>query len=394
MKVRPRFQTRGALPGILVLLALLSGCRAGNADQPAGPPPAPEVSVAEVAVSDWHASQAFTGRLQAKDTVELRPRVGGYVEAVLFEEGSRVEAGTPLFQIDPRPYRAEVARLTAERERARAELTLARSNEARAVKLLAENAISTEEHDNLATAQSIAEARLGAVEAALDTAELNLEFTTVKAPIAGRLSRALITEGNLVDSSTLLTTLVSDDPIHAYFDADEQSYLDYVRRRPGFNEGAEQPAVRVGLINEEGYPHEGTLDFIDNRVDPVSGTIRGRAVLDNSDGHFTPGLFVRLRLVSPESRQVALVDDRAIGTDLDRKFVLVVDEQNVAQYRQVQTGPLVDDMRVILSGLEAGEVVIVNGLQRVRPGMPVAPARVAMSRAAREPFATAAAGKR
>lgn len=399
MKLPPRFRTRGAIPGILVLLALVTGCRAGNADQAAAPPPAPEVSVAEVAVSDWHASQQFTGRLRAKDTVELRPRVGGYVEAVLFEEGSPVEAGTPLFQIDPRPYRAEVVRLTAERARARAELTLARSNEARAVRLLAENAISTEEHDNLATAQSIAGARLGAVEAALDTAELNLEFTTVRAPIAGRLSRALITEGNLVDGSTLLTTLVSDDPIHAYFDADEQSYLDYVHSRPGLGEEtagkpAEKPAVRVGLINEEGYPHEGVLDFIDNRVDPVSGTIRGRAVLDNTDGYFTPGLFVRLQLVSPESRQVALVDDRAIGTDLDRKFVLVVDEQNVAQYRQVETGPLVDDLRVILSGLEEGEVVIVNGLQRVRPGMPVAPARVAMSRTAREPFATAAADSR
>ena len=392
MKLPPPSGTRGGFPGILLLLALVTGCRAGNADQQATPPPAPEVSVAKVAVSDWHASQQFTGRLQAKDTVELRPRVGGYVEAVLFEEGSRVEAGTPLFQIDPRPYRAEVARLKAERERAQAELALARSNEARAVKLLAENAISTEEHDNLATAESIGQARLGAVEAALDTAELNLEFTTVRAPIAGRLSRALITEGNLVDSSTLLTTLVSDDPIHAYFDADEQSYLDYVRGRGGLGrDNADKPAVRLGLINEEGYPHEGMLDFIDNRVDPVSGTIRGRAVLDNADGYFTPGLFVRLELVSPESRQVALVDDRAIGTDLDRKFVLVVDEQNVAQYRQVETGPLVDDLRVILSGLEAGEVVIVNGLQRVRPGMPVAPARVAMSRTARAPIATAAA---
>lgn len=393
MKLPPRFRTRGALPGILVLLMLMSGCRAGNADVEAAPPPAPEVSVAEVAVSDWHPAQTFTGRLQAKDTVALRPRVGGYIEAVLFEEGSRVEAGTPLFQIDPRPYRAEVARLTAERERARAELELARSNEARAVKLLAENAISTEEHDNLATGRNIAEARVGAVDAALDTAELNLEFTTVRAPIAGRLSRALITEGNLVDSSTLLTTLVSDDPIHAYFDADEQSYLDYVRGRAGLGaEPAGKPSVRVGLINEEGYPHPGTLDFIDNQVNPVSGTIRGRAVLDNSDGSFTPGLFVRLQLVSPESLQVALVDDRAIGTDLDRKFVLVVDEQNVAQYRQVETGPLVDDLRVILNGLEEGEVVIVNGLQRVRPGMSVAPARVAMSRDARQPIATAAAG--
>lgn len=369
----------------LLLLALVYGCTAGKADNAQPQPAAPEVSVAEVSVRDWHASQEFTGRLQAVDSVELRPRVGGYVESVLFDEGSKVTAGTPLFQIDPRPFRAEVARLTAERQRARAELELARSNKARAVRLLAENAISTEEHDSLATAEAIAAAELGAVEAALDTAQLNLEFTTVTAPIGGRLSRALITAGNLVDSSTLLTTIVSDSPIYAYFDADEQSYLNYVRSRDRTKGGddAAIPGVRIGLINEEGYPHAGKLDFIDNQVDASTGTIRGRAVLDNEDGYFTPGLFVRLKLISPQSQQVALVDDRAIGTDLDRKFVLVVDNQNVAQYRHVETGPVVDDLRVIRSGLAAGDVVIVNGLQRVRPGMPVAPTRVAMERDAR-----------
>ena len=390
----PFLRVPGGRPAVLMLLALVAGCRAGNADEEAAPPPLPEVSVARVSVTDWHPSQRFTGRLQARDAVELRPRVGGYIERVLFEEGGRVEAGTPLFRIDARPYRAEVDRLSAERQRARAALELARSNESRAARLLEENAISTEEHDNLATAKRIAEAELAAVEAALDTAELNLEFTTVRAPIAGRLSRALITEGNLVDSSTLLTTLVSDDPIHAYFDADEQSYLEYVRGRSSTDSssGADAgPSVRVGLINEEGYPHAGRLDFIDNQVDPVSGTIRGRAVLDNADGFFTPGLFVRLELEGPESRQVALVDERAVGTDLDRKFVLVLDEQNVAQYRQVEIGPQVDDLRVILDGLGEGDRVIVNGLQRVRPGMPVAPLKVAMSRSDREPLANVAA---
>jgi RND family efflux transporter MFP subunit len=378
----------GLLAGLVVLPALLGGCQRGTANDLAAAPPAPEVSVASVLIRDWSESREFTGRLQAVDSVEVRPRVGGYVEALHFSEGSEVAKGTPLFQIDPRPYRAEVQRLRAESERARAELELAVSNEARAARLLEENAISREEYDSLKTAQRIADAELGAVEAALDTAELNLEFTTVRAPISGRVSRAHITAGNLVDSSTLLTTLVSDDPIHAYFDADEQSFLEYIHAHPaGLGDDdadLQRPAVYVGLINEAGYPHTGRLDFIDNHIDPLSGTIRGRAVLSNPEGFFTPGLFVRLQLVSPTNQPVAMVDDRAIGTDLDRKFVLVVDEQNVAQYRQVETGPIVGQLRVIRSGLDSGDVVIVNGLQRVRPGMQVAPVTVAMNRDLRE----------
>ncbi|HEX2140636.1 MAG TPA: efflux RND transporter periplasmic adaptor subunit [Woeseiaceae bacterium] len=365
-----------------VLVTTLAGCYASNADPQAGPPPAPQVSVAAVAVRPIHEWQEFTGRLQAVETVSVRPRVSGYVESVHFREGSRVEAGDVLFRIDARPFQAEVDRLSAEHERAEAQLELAVTNRERAERLLRQNAISQEEFDSLSTAQSIAAAELDAVEAALETARLDLEFTTVTAPIDGRVSNALVTAGNLVDSSTLLTTLVSDDRIYAWFYADEHSYLQFTEgREPS---AARNASVFVGLVNEEGYPHEGRLDFLDNRVDPDSGTIRGRAVLENEDGRFTPGLFVRLKLVSPETQTVALVDDRAIGTDLDQKYVLVLDEQNVAQYRAVETGPLVDDLRVVTRGLEAGERVIVNGLQRVRPGVTVAPTVVAMDRGERE----------
>lgn len=366
----------------IAVLALVSGCGRSSAKSEQAAPPPPEVSVARVAVEPIHEWQEFTGRLQAVKSVEVRPRVSGYIESVHFDEGSRVEAGAVLFQIDPRPFRAEVERLTAEVKRARAELELAITNQERAERLLAENAISREEHDSLSTGRAIAAAELGAVEAALESARLDLEFTKVTAPISGRVSNAHVTAGNLVDSSTLLTTLVSDDPIYAYFYADEQSYLDYIE---GQDPAAARSAkVYVGLINETGYPHEGRLDFLDNRVDSDSGTIRGRAVLDNADGRFTPGLFVRIKLVSPSVRTVALIDDRAIGTDLDQKYVLTLDEQNVAQYRGVQVGPLIDDLRVVLSGLEAGDRVIVNGLQRVRPGVAVAPTQVAMDRSSRE----------
>ncbi len=374
---------RGALlSGFTTLLLMAAGCGQSRAGEEQAAPPPPQVSVARVAVRPLHEWQEFTGRLAAVKAVDVRPRVSGYIESVAFSEGSRVEAGEILFRIDPRPFKAEVERLEAERQRAKAQLELATTNEQRAKRLLAENAIAREEYESLTTARAIAAADVGAVDAALDAARLDLAFTTVEAPISGRVSNALVTAGNLVDSSTLLTTLVSDDPIYAYFNADEQSYLEYI-------EGQDPAAVRnaqvyVGLINETGYPHEGRLDFLDNRIDPRSGTIRGRAVLDNADGRFTPGLFVRLKLVSPAVSDVALVDDRAVGTDLDQKYVLVVDDRNVAQYRGVETGPLVDDLRVVTKGLEAGDRVIVNGLQRVRPGAPVAPMQVAMQRGSRE----------
>jgi multidrug efflux system membrane fusion protein len=322
-------------------------------------------------LNDW---ADFTGRLEAVESVEIRPRVGGYVESVHFAEGGRVAAGDLLYQIDPRPFKAEVDRLSAERERAVAQLELAKSYRDRAERLLARNATSQEEFERNAADATVAAAQLASISAALEAAELSLSFTHVTAPIAGRVSRTIVTAGNLVDASVVLTTVVSDEAVYAYFDVDEHTYLDHMR----VANAAEQSAVHVGLINEEGYPHAARLDFVDNQVDPNHGTIRARAVLDNRDGQFTPGLFARMKLVSPTQSNVALVDDRAIGTDLGKRFVFVVDGQGVVQYRPIETGRLVEGLRVVNGGLAAGDVVIVNGLQRVRPGVTVGQTRVAM----------------
>jgi membrane fusion protein, multidrug efflux system len=356
------------------ILAAVAGCSTGEAGRAPQAPPAPQVTTAVVATRELNDWADFTGRLEAVENVAVRPRVGGYVESVQFAEGARVAQGALLFQIDPRPFKAEVERLSAERDRAGAELALARSYADRAERLLAQNATSREEYEQLAANASVAQAKLAAARAALDAAQLNLSFTRVTAPIAGRVSRAVVTAGNLVDGSTLLTTVVSDSPVYAYFDVDEQTYLDHLHGDAGSD------AVYVGLINEQGYPHRARLDFVDNQIDASHGTIRARAVLDNADGTFTPGLFARMKLVSGKRFRAALVDDRAIGTDLGRKFVFVVDAQNVVSYRPVETGRSLEGLRVVKSGLESGDVVIVNGLQRVRPGATVNATQVAMDR--------------
>ena len=364
------------LPLILLVSLLLTGCLSGEAQVAQQIPPASEVTTATVAVrelSDW---ADFTGRLEAVENVDLKPRVAGYVQSVRFIEGSRVEQGDLLFQIDPRPFEAEVARLEAEKARAEAELKLARRYSDRAQRLLKEKAASVEEAEQLESNADVARAALEAVEAALDVAKLNLSFTRITAPIAGRVSRANVTPGNLVDSSTLLTTIVADDRVYAYFDVDEQTYLEHVRGSDAA--GMPEAEVWVGLVDEQGYPHSARLDFVDNRVDPNHGTIRARAVLDNSDGRFTPGLFVRLKLVSPRRYSAALVDDRAIGTDLGRKFVFVVNDQNVVEYRPVTTGRAIEGLRVVTGGLETGDVVVVNGVQRIQPGVTVNATEVAM----------------
>jgi multidrug efflux system membrane fusion protein len=358
----------------VVLPLALVGCAVGEAGSPPPAPPAPEVTTASVAIhalNDW---ADFTGRLEAIESVEIRSRVGGFVESVHFSEGGRVAAGDLLYQIDPRPFKAEVDRLKAERERALAELKLADSYRVRAERLLAQKATSQEEFERNAADATVAAAQLASISAALEAAELNLSFTRVTAPITGRVSRTIVTAGNLVDASIVLTTLVSDGAVYAYFDVDEQTYLDHVQQP----HAAQHSVVHVGLINEEGYPHVARLDFVDNQVDPQHGTIRARAVLDNHDRLFTPGLFARMKLVSPQRTSVALVDDRAVGTDLGNRFVFVVDEQGVVQYRPVELGRLVEGLRVVTDGLAAGDVVIVNGLQRVRPGVTVGQTRVAM----------------
>jgi multidrug efflux system membrane fusion protein len=339
-------------------------------------------SVIERDVTEW---DEFTGRLQAVDSVEVRPRVSGLIAAVRFQEGAIVRRGDPLFEIDPRPFQAEVDRLRAELNRAGATNQRAASELQTAEKLRAENAIAKEEHDRRAAFAQESTAQAAAVEAALRAAELNLEFTRVTSPIDGRVGRAIVTEGNLVSSgpgeATLLTTVVSLDPVYAYFDADEQIFLKYSAAagpkgpalRGGLhNRGAELP-IRMALANDESFPRLGRLDFIDNQLDGATGTIRGRAIFRNGDGQLTPGLFVRLRLAGTGSYRGLLIQDRAVGTDLSKKFVYVVGPKNEVQYRTVTLGPIVDGLRVVRTGLEAGESVVVNGLQRVRPGVQVTP---------------------
>ena len=382
--------TRGPRVALLMapiaLAAFVSACANTAAQQP--PPPPPQVAVASVIERDVTEWDEFTGRLQAVDSVEVRPRVSGYVSAVRFSEGAIVRKGDLLFQIDPRPFQAEVDRLKAELDRARATVQRADSELARAERLRSANAISNEDHDRRAAFAQESAAQVAAVEAALRAAALNLEFTHVTSPINGRVSRAIVTEGNLVSSgpgqATLLTTVVSLDPVYAYFDADEQIYLKYTRGgnadakasallRANGSRGSIDRHIRMALSNEEGFPHEGELDFIDNQLDGTTGTIRGRAVFGNPDGLLTPGLFVRLRLAGAGKYRGLLIQDRAVGTDLSKKFVYVVSPKNEIEYRPVTLGPIVDGLRVVRSGLKAGEPVVVNGLQRIRPGVPVTP---------------------
>jgi multidrug efflux system membrane fusion protein len=337
------------------------------------------VTVAEVIERDVTEWDEFTGRLQAVDSVQVRPRVSGLVSAVRFDEGAIVRRGDLLFEIDPRPFQAEVDRLRAELNRARATSQRAASELQTAERLRAENAIAKEEHDRRAAFAQESTAQSAAVEAALRAAELNLEFTRVTSPIDGRVGRAIVTEGNLVSSgpgeATLLTTVVSLDPVYAYFDADEQIFLKYSAsggHRARGRTGAEPP-IRMALASDEGFPRIGRMDFLDNQLDAATGTIRGRAVFRNPDGLLTPGLFVRLRLAGTTSYRGLLIEDRAVGTDLSKTFVYVVGPDNHVQYRNVTLGPIVDGLRVVREGLAAGETVIVNGLQRVRPGVQVTP---------------------
>jgi len=372
---------RSPLYGLLVA-ALVAGC----APKPPAPPPPPGVTVAPVLqrdVADW---DEFSGRLEAVDQVQIRPRVSGYIKRLTFTEGREVRKGEVLFEIDPRPYQADLDRAQAQLEQARTAADLAAREVGRAEKLVDVQAISREEFDSRTSAQANSVAAVRAAEAALETARLNLGWTKVRSPIAGRVSRAEVTEGNLVQAgppdATLLTTVMSLDSIYLYFDSDEQTYLRYSGRAAA--EGAHslhsaRLPVYLGLANETGFPHEGRLDFVDNRIDPASGTIRTRAILSNRDRRFTPGLFARVKLVGTQRAPALLVRDAAIGTDQDRKFVLILGKGDSLQYRPVELGKLSDDgLRIVRTGLAAGDKVVVNGLMRVRPGMKVSPKVVAM----------------
>jgi membrane fusion protein, multidrug efflux system len=359
-------------------LVLLAGCDS-SAQQEGGPPP-PEVSVAEVVARDVEHWDEFTGRIEAVESVELRPRVSGYIEHVRFTEGSEVAKGDLLFVIDQRTYQAAHAQVRAELARARSQQALAQSELERARKLAESRAISTEELEQKVAGLDQAKAQFKSAQAAVDAAALDLAFTEVRAPIAGQVGRAMVTAGNLAQAdTTLLTTIVSVDPVYIVFEADERTYLRYLAmERAGQRLNGNNP-VRVALANEEGYPHTGVLDFIDNQVDPSTGTIRARALLSNTDRSFTPGMFARIQLQGGGKIQALLVDDKAVLTDQDRKYVYIVGDDGLAQRRDVQSGRMVDGLRVIERGLLPGDRVIVHGVQKVFfPGMPVQARQITM----------------
>ncbi len=367
------------LLGIASAAALaVSGCARNEAAEHKAMPPSPQVTVAAAISRKVTEFDEFTGRFEAVERVEVRPRVSGYISSVNFTDGSEIKKGDVLFVIDPRPYVAERDKARAQLAQARSQLALARSERDRATQLVSQHAISREEFDTRTSGSEQAQANVEAAQAALDAAALNLEFTRVTAPIAGRISRALVTSGNFVtNGQTLLTTLVSLDPIYVSFDGDEKVYLKYTKlSRDGAHDG--RNPVQVGLADESGYPHQGVMVFVDNALDPATGTIRSRALLDNRDRLFTPGLFARLRLLGAHEHEAVLINDSAVGTDQTVRYVLVVSAANKAEYRPVQLGPIVDGLRVVESGLASGETIVVNGLQRVRPGAQVQPQRVAM----------------
>ncbi|SAL11326.1 multidrug efflux system exported protein [Caballeronia terrestris] len=346
---------------------------------------ATEVDVATVVsktITDW---QNYSGRLEAVDKVDIRPLVPGTIVAVHFKDGALVKKGDPLFTIDPRPYVAEVDRAAAQVASAQARNGYTSTDAARAERLLADNAIAKRDYDEKQNASREAIAGLKAAQAALETAKINLTYTNIVAPVSGRVSRAEMTVGNIVSTGAnapLLTTLVSVSPIYASFDMDEQTYLRYLSR----DTKATVP-VSLGLANEDGYSREGTVASVDNRIDTNSGTIRVRARFDNADGALLPGLYARVKVGGGTPHPAVLVDDAAIGTDQDKKYVMVVDKDNRVQYREVTLGTQQEGLRVITKGLAPGERIVVNGLQRVRPNDVVKANGVSMANNAPAPKA-------
>ncbi|MCI0453548.1 MAG: efflux RND transporter periplasmic adaptor subunit [Candidatus Dadabacteria bacterium] len=321
----------------------------------------------------------YTGRLEAVESVEVRARVSGYLQSINFKEGAIVKKGNLLFVIDPRPYKAELDRAEAELKVAKARLELAKNDLARAKKLLTVRAISEEEADTRSANVNVAQATLEQAKASVEAARLNVEFTQVTAPITGRISRELVTEGNLINGGTggtLLTTIVSLDPIYCYAEADEQAFLKYIRlAREGTrlsSREVQNPAY-LALADEEGFPHKGYIDFVNNRLDPDTGTITGRAIFPNPDLTLTPGLFARIRIPGSGKYNAILLPDEAIGSDQSQRFVMIVNKENTTEYRKVELGPIVNGLRIIREGLKPEDWVIVKGVQRVMPGVKVDP---------------------
>lgn len=369
--------TRGL--GVLLLIALLAGCDAhGEADSASAPPP-PEVDVAAVLVEPVTLRETFTGRVASPQTVQVRPRVSGYIDEVAFEEGELVEAGDLLFRIDPRPYEARVQAAKASLAQARSQRQLAEVEAGRANTLIGRQAISREQYDQRKAAALNARAQEAEAEAALTSAELELQYTRVTAPVTGRTGRAMVTKGNLASADqSVLTTLVSVDPLYVYFDSNESEALG----AQTLLARGETMTLHIGLTGETGFPHQGQLDFVDNQINADTGTLRYRAVLPNPDGAFRPGQFARVEMPVANLSEAMLINRKAVLANQDRRFVYVVGDDDTVTPRQVELGREVGELVVIRDGLKAGERVIVNGTQKVfAPGMPVTPNPIAMREA-------------
>jgi RND family efflux transporter MFP subunit len=367
--------SRYALSGLLLLMTACAQ------QQPAAPPPPPpKVTVSQPVsreVTEW---EEYTGRLEAIESVEVRARVNGYLQSIHFKNGVTVKQGDLLFVIDPRPYQTELERAKAELALATARLERMGKDLARAQMLVRSRAISEEEVDTRISDQRQAQESVQAARATVNAAQLNVEFTQVRAPISGRISRNLISVGNLINGGTtqssLLTTIVSLDPIYCYFEADERAYLKGIRQlRNGdhANSRTGKQPVYMALADEENFPHQGSIDFVDNRLDQNTGTITARAVIPNPDLLLAPGLFARLRIPSGSKYKALMLPPEALGSDLSQQFVFVVDAQNLVQYRKVTPGPIIDGWRVIRDGIQSDDWVIVKGVQRVRTGAKVDP---------------------
>lgn len=365
--------------GGFLLTSILIGCRPAGAPAQVQAPPPPAVTVAPVEQRELTEWNEFTGRTAPVDYVEIRPRVSGHIDEVRFTAGQLVKKGDVLFVIDARWYKAELDRREAEHSMAHVRVENAEREAKRTAQLLASRAISQEEADAREARYQEARAALVAAEAAISSARLDFEHTSIRSPIDGRVSRAWVTPGNYVSpvpgSNGILTTVVSIDPIHVYVDMDENSLLSFnALRRDGRIGGADgRIDVELQLADEAGFEHRGYVESLDNRVDPQTGSIVLRAVFPNPDGRIVPGLFARLRVPASAKRPALLVAESAIGTDQAQKFVLTLSPTNTATYRPVELGPLLNGKRIVRKGLGAGEKVIVNGIARVRPGMPVSP---------------------
>ena len=381
--------TIAAATALTALAALIAGAfglssSPAEANGPAASPPATPVSVATVVATEVAASHEFSGRLEAIERIEVRSRAAGTVQSVHFREGALVKQGDLLFTIDAAPYAAEVERAEAQAMAARSRLAHAKSENERSQRLWDERAIAQREFDERTNTLREAEANLRAAEAAVQSAKLNLGYTQVRAPIAGRIGRIEINAGNLVAAgpgAPVLTTLVSVSPIYASFDADEQLIVRALKDLPGGASARaqiERIPVQMGTAATAQLPFEGRLQLVDNQVDTKSGTIRVRAVFDNKDGSLIPGQFARLRMGEAKAGSALLINERAVGTDQDKRYVMVVGADSKAVWREVKLGASVNGLRVVREGLKAGERIVVNGLQRVRPGMALAPREVAM----------------